>query len=338
MSGGGILTIADRGGGNARLIPHGGAIVSWVTNEPGSFSAYIPADVARSYGLIGGNAAGTIWIRYQYPDLPDWGGVATVPQWADGFYELGAEQFHVLLRRRRVNRLYGQQSATAGALAQRALRDAWADDAIMLTEVQADEWGDPVAYEWRGGDLEEDIFRELAEASGQEWTVDADRRLDWRVRLGTDKTGTVMLYQPHEITSCRYATDLWTTANEVMGIAADSRYERSAHAIQSHTTSIRTLGRYQVTNRYPGVVNRGTIVPKVRRDLEQTAWPAEVMVLTVANVGRCWSRYHVGDSISVTLPEAGVVRRVRIGARSVDIDAGLETLGVEVEHERDGWT
>lgn len=334
----GVLILSDRGGSNPHAVDAWGVTVSWVISDVGRLTATISAKTARTLGLSGGTAAGTVWCRYRYPGLPDWGGVSTQPEWTDdGTLRLSFESFESLFRKRRVPRTYGQQSAPAGALAQRAFTDTQGDDYFFIRSFAADEDGDPIKWDWRGGDLKEDVFRGLVTASNQEWTVDANRDAEWRVRIGQDKTATVRLYHPHEIVGYRYVTDLWTVVNDIEGVAADQRYERSANVSLHHTDSVRTLGRYQATTRYAGVVNKATLRPKVRRDLNRTAWPAEIMDLTTVNVGMSWERYHIGDSVSVVLPQADVIRRVRIGARSVDVDSQTERLGVEVEFERDGW-
>lgn len=339
MIGRGILTLYDRGGTQGRIVEHWGAKPSWQTAGPGTFSAFLTAATARAYDLGGAAAAGAVWLRYQHPCLPDWGGVVTQPTWTeDGAFELGAESFHILLRKRRVPRTYGQQSAPAGALAQRAFRDVQADDYTFIASFDADEDGDPLAWEWRGGDLMDDVLRQLATASGQEWSVNAEREAEWRVRLGTNKVGSVALYHPHEIVAFTYGADLWTVANDIEAVATDQRYERSAHEILDHRDSVRQLGRYQATIRYSGVVNKGTVRPKLRRDLDRFAWPVETMDLTTANVGMSWERYVCGDSVTAVLPMANAAKQVRILARSIDVDAGLERLAVEVEHDPDAWS
>lgn len=333
----GLLTLSDRGGANPVTIPHAGAALSWALSTAGSFSAIVPSSIARRFDFAGGNSAGRYWLRYEHPCLPDWGGVVTMPAWSEGALELGAEGFESLLRKRRVPRVYGQQSATPGALFMRAFRDVQADDYIGIVSAEADEIGDPLSWEWRGGDLYDDIARQLSQSSGQDWNVDADRNLRWLRRAGSDKTGSVMLYHPHEITSYSYVTDLWTTENDIEGVAADARYDRSVNAIRDHDDSVRAIGRYMVSRRYDRVVKGGTLVRKIWNDINRNAWPSETMELTTVNVGQSWSAYHVGDSVGVTLPDANAVRQVRILARSIDVDAGLETLGVDVEFEADGW-
>lgn len=337
MSGSGFLYLADRGGGRERVIPHANAALSWTLSAPGALSVTIPARIARAYLMAGPNPVGMIWGRYVSPYLPDWGGVVTAAQWGPDVLELAFESFESLLRKRRMPRVYGQASAPAGALAYRAYRDVQSDDPIGITAFAADEFGDSISWEWRGGDLDE-IFRQLVEASGQEYTVNANRELQWRVRLGQDKTGTVRLSAPQEITDYSYTVDLWTVVNDLEGTASDARYDDAVNAIRDHTDSIRTMGRrYQSSQRYERVVKGETLVAKVKADLRRLAWPAEVMQLTTANVGRCWERYHVADIVSVILPSANVVRQVRILARAVDVEAGVETLAVEVLHEEDGW-
>jgi hypothetical protein len=334
----GVLSLSHVGGYDPLVIPHAGARFSWALSGVGSFSCVLPATLARRFDFEGAEQTGTRWIRYEQAYLPDWGGVLTMPGWSDGEFEIGGESFEVLLRKRRVPRNYGQQSATPGALAQRAFTDVQADDPTGIVSFEADEWGAPVSWEWRGGDLHDDVFRQLASASGQEYRVDADRNLEWRVRLGEDKSGSVLLAAGHQIVSYRYDADLWTIENDIEGVATDERYERSVNAIRDHTDSIRTFGRrYQASRRYERVVKGGTLVRQVWTDLKRSAWPAETMEVTTINVGGSWETYHVGDSIVVWVPDADVVKQCRIVARAIDIDAQTESLALEVEREADGW-
>ena len=77
MAGQGSLALARRGGtGPPIALEHSGAKPSWVISGPGEFSCIMPDALARRYGASGINWIGK-WIRYQYPGLPDWGGVAT---------------------------------------------------------------------------------------------------------------------------------------------------------------------------------------------------------------------------------------------------------------------
>jgi hypothetical protein len=333
-----MLTLYDRGETNPRILDHWGAQPSWAISDKGLFRATLPARVARAFGFAGGSAAGSTWLRYAYPGLPDWGGVVVSPEWSgEGDYVLSAESYHVLMRKRVVPRLAKFTAAPAGAIAKRAFSSVQGDDYCFIKDFAADEDGDPVAIDPRGGDLMDDVLRQLATASGEEWTVDADRTASWRVRLGTDKTGTVLISWPHEIIDYLYATDLWTVVNDLEGVAADQRHERSAYERIDHWDSIKQIGRYQAVKRYEHAVSKSTIRPLLRRDIRRTAWPAETMDLTTVNTGKAWSLYHVGDRIQVCLPMANAIRDVRITARAVDVDAGTERIACEVENEADGW-
>lgn len=326
----GVLTIMDRGGGNPVIVDHAEARLSWQLSAAGAFSCYIPAREARRLRAAGHNWLGAKWVRYEYPGLPAWGGVVTATRWSPGLLEIGCESFHVLMRARRVPRTYGQQRSTAGALALRAFTDVQTDDYTGIVAFHADEWGDPIDWEWRGGDLYDDVLRQLVAASGQEWTVDADRVAQWRVRLGRDKRSSVVLAYPHEIVDYDLTGDLWTCENDIEGIAADTKYADAAYDRLDHDASIRRRGRYQRTRRYAGVVTKGTLRPRIKADLNRYAEPAQIGTLLTVNVAGSWSRYELGDTILVWLPDADVRLGCRIGARSIDVDAGRETLAVEV--------
>jgi hypothetical protein len=328
---GGTLYVQDRGGtGHPFTLDHGGAKLSWVLNGPGELSCLIPAAEARKWGASGDNWLGAKWVRYALPGVPDWGGVVTSVRWAPGTLELICQQFHVLFRRRRVPRDAGRQTATAGALARAAYNLVQADDYCFIADFQADEEGEPVAYEWKAGDLMDDVFRELVTASGQEWGVDADRVAQWRIRLGSDKSATVQLNHPHEIVDYTLDCDLWTVENDIEGIAADDKFADAAYAQVDDDPSIKLRGRYMTSRRYPNVVSKGTVAAKVLRDLREYRDPVKALKVTTtqADHPHLWSLYGLGDSVLVVLPDAGVRGVARIEARSVDVDAGMETLGM----------
>lgn len=327
----GTLSLADRGGGNLIVLNAGGVSLSWQLAGPGTLSAFLTSRDARRLGASGDNWAGSKWVYFEHPDLPTWGGVITQPHWTPGLFELGCESFHVLARKRRVPRTYGQQRATAGALAHRAYTDVQSDDDMLLQWGGGDETGDPIDYEWRGGDLHDDVWRELADASGQEYDVDAERLVYWRVKLGEDKTGTVLITAPNEIGDHDYAADLWTLSNDVEGVASDTKYADSAYAQLDDETSIKERGRYQTQQRYAHVVTKGTVLPKLKADLNRLKELTKAVSFPTANVAHSWAKYHIGDTISVVLPDTDSRIDARIEARAIDIVSGVETLGISVQ-------
>lgn len=335
---GAILWLLDKGGGNPIQVEHAGAKVAWAINGAGGFSCFLKASTARALGAAGVNFIDTKWVRYSVPGLPDWGGVVTRPDWTPGWYELVCDGYlDGLGKDRRVPLYYGSDNATAGQLAQTAFRAMQSDDYVFLNWGGADETGDPITYQWRGGDFAIDVLPSLARASGQEYYVDANRNIYWRVRIGSNKTGTCLLVHPHEIVDYRYGGDAWTIQNDIHGQAADSRYERSANITARHTDSVKTLRAHEKSIRYPDVTNRETLRPLISRDLHKFAYPAETMTLTVADIQHGWGRFWVGDDIAISLPECNARREVRIMAMSVDVEAGTALLSVEILHEEDGW-
>lgn len=334
MAGKGALTLTDRGGTTGvHTLEHGGARLSWVINGPGEFSCVVAEETARRWGAQGDNWLGSKWAYYRHPDLPVWGGVISSMPWTPGQTEPGAHSFHVLMKKRRVHRNYRQQSATAGALAARAHSDVQSDDPTGIVEFRADECGPPINYQWRGGDLMDDVLPALARASGQEYDVDADRIVYWRERLGSDKSGTVCLRYPHEIFDYVYDPDLWTVENDIEGVGADDKYENATYAQADDDDSIRLRGRYMGFRKYTDVKGKMTVRPRILRELHQLRNPVQVITArtTQAAHPHLWRKYHIGDSVLVSLPGPSILRVCRIEARSVDVDAGVETLAMVIE-------
>lgn len=332
MAGQGTLTLVRRGGtGTPIVLEQSGARLSEVLNGPGELSCMLPDATARKFGSSGINWIGK-WILFTFPDLPDWGGVVTQVRWTPGQFELVAQSFHVLMRKRRVNLNVGFQRATAGALARRAHSDVQTDGPTGIVEFQAAEAGDPIDYEWRGGDLMDDVLSQLVSASGQEWTVGADRVAIWTTRLGSDKSATVALRHGGNgsIVDYTYDGDLWTAVNDIEGVGADDKYADAAYDQADDDASLKLYGRLMKQIRYSDVVSKGTIRPKILRDLRELRFPQQLIQVRTANVSGIWSRYVLGDEVLICLPGPNILRVARITSRSIDVDAGIETLGMVV--------
>lgn len=266
------------------------------------------------------------WIRVSHTTAGQWGGVITQTR-VDGYWvELTAESFHVLLRQRTISLDYGIESLPPGSLALRAIKDVQTHEYTHVWKATADESGEPMDYEWRGGDIVDDVLRELVRASGHQWRVNPDRSFEWRVRLGEDKSGDVCLVEGVTLVNVESSGDLWTMANEITGMSSDARWSERTAYVQDDESSIRAYGRrFQKTLTYP-YATRSTIVPHVRDDLKQLRYPAEAIRADILDDGESWEDVREGDIISVILPSMNVLTRIEIVTQQFDFDSGLMSI------------
>jgi hypothetical protein len=195
-------------------------------------------------------------------------------------------------------------------------------DSFLLTGWTAEEGGEAIDIEPRGGDLCDDIMPMLADY-GYQWRIKAstmdERLFEFRTRLGTDKRGTVLLSEGRHITSARATGDLWTVANSIVGVSGEDDW-RDANGYQlDDDGSIRRLGRrYEATVAYTGVATRSTIAPLVKRDLALRKYPQEIAEIQVVDEELCWSDVEEGDTISILSQHLNYHGAMEVDIRSLD--------------------
>jgi len=308
--------------------------VSWRTDGAGSLSCRIALRdlFARGYDLRPGSTPiKGMWLWWEHATAGGWGGVITRTSVSWPWLDITAESFLVLLRARRVPTDYGPQSASPGSLAMRAIRDVErGGDRLQITGAVADESDVAVWYDWRGGDLAEDVLPELT-GYGYQMRVRTDtideRLFEFRRRLGLDRRGDVLLAEGGAIISPSQEGDLWTLANAIVGVSGESDWSDSTAYRLDDDASIRAYGRaYERTIAYPGLVTRSTIIPRVQRDLAARSSPAEVVTLDTVDAGYIWERIREGDTVTAILPSANAIVGVRIDQRTLDVSRGVQTF------------
>jgi hypothetical protein len=325
-----LVTIGGIGWTDEQVVPASRIGFSRVVDAAGTLECAIPKARLAATGYKTTGSDDPIkgrWLRFAHGTAGEWAGVITQTR-ADGYWiVLTAESFHVLLRKRVVPLDYGVMSAPAGALALRALSDVQrGGEYLWLSSRTADENGQPLDYEWRGGDLVDDVLRELVDASGYQWTVTPDRAFQFRKRLGEDKSGSVCLVEGQHISVTETTGDLWTLVNVITAVTLDSTWRRSDSFQTRDDDSIQTFGRrYEATQEYP-LAARSTLAPIVRERLDALSAPAEAVRLEVVDVGNAWADVRAGDRISAVLPSINAVAQIEVMAQSFDLDRGLMSL------------
>lgn len=315
--------------------------MAWRTDGPGSFECSIEL---QTIALVNLRVQGTVnplkgmWIWYEHPTAGAWAGVIQKTDVSEWFVRIQAEQFNVLMRKRRVPGGYRAVGIAPGALALQFVTTAErSGESFLLTGTSVQETGDAVDIEPRSGDLCDDILPQLADF-GYQWRVrswSTDERLfEFRQRLGTDKRANVLISEGRHITRTGLSGDLWTVANDIEGIPGD-RDPRNTRGYQiEDPKSIRELGRrYQETVAYTGVATRSTIVPLLKKDLALRKYPQEIAQFDVVDEDMIFTEFREGDIIMVALASANVVAPLEVDIRSLNADTNVMTIAGRLRTE-----
>lgn len=309
-------------------VPAGEIVCSWAVSEAGSLSARVPFDAFTRAGIA--DPLGW-WVYYEHTTAGTWGGVVTDLSYdlLDGTVEVAATDFAALTMARRTARNYQTVTAPAGSLALRAIADVNRGDPSFLASWEADETGDMVRIDWRGDELYT-VLRRLADASGQEWTIDADRNFRWRVRVGTLRND-VQLTHPFTIVGGTVERSLEPVVNDLLAVAGNRSYRNAASRAYENTTSIQQFGRREGTRIYPNLRSILSLDARAQRDVTALGTPPLVATLEVADLGGIWASIREGDIVWVLLPFAGVQKRMRVLARALDVERGVMELAGPLE-------
>ncbi len=333
-------TIAFPGWYDQRLIPITPPSMSWRTDGPGTFDAMVDNRVLQKNGM---NVIGTSnllkgrWLWWEHPTAGAWAGVITATEVGKWFTRITAEQFNVLLRKRRTSANYGSMSMSPGSLALMFLSSAERNgDSFMLTSWIAEECGSAIEMQPRGGDLCDDIIPQLA-TYGYQWrgkaTTMTERAFEFRSRLGTDKRGSVLLSDGRHMVGINATGDLWTVANSIIGVAGDTDFTTANGYQLDDDGSIRTLRRrYEETIPYTGVVTRSTIVPLVKKDLKDRAYPREVYTADIVDDGSIWAQFREGDIVSIASSHLNYQGPMDVDIRSLDMGSQVLTIAGKLRY------
>lgn len=334
MIGPGTVIIARPGWFDQRMVEISPPSCSWRTDGPGSFSCEMDTRALTTMGydktaLV--NPLKGKWLWWDHPTAGPWGGVITRTEPGAWYTRIVAEQFAVLLRKRRTAVAEASTGIAPGSLALYYFTSAERNgDSFLLTGATAEESGAAVDLEPRGGDLCDDILPMLANYGYQwrvrSWSMD-ERLFEFRTRVGTDKRASVLLSEGRHVTGFRVTGDLWTVANSIVGVSGERDWKDAAGYQLDDDGSMRTLGRrYETTLAYSGVATRSTIAPLVKRDLAEMRYPQEIAEAQVVDEDLCWLDFREGDTISVLSQHANYQGPMEVDIRALDARSNVMTI------------
>lgn len=331
------VTIARPGFFDRHILQISPPSLSWRTDGPGSFGCEVSQRQLHLAGIDAATLKGK-WLYYEHPTAGNWGGVVTRVDWDRPFARITAEQFNVLMRKRRVPGNYRAISMSPGALALAFYTNAERNgDSFLLTGASVQATGDAIDFEPRGSDLCDDILPLLA-SFGYQWRVRTntmdERLFEFRNRLGIDRRASVLLSEGRQIVRFNQTGDLWSVANSVEGVPGDRPYQDARGYQLDDNASIRALGRrYEVTIPYSGVATRSTIVPFVKRDLERMRYPQEIAQADIVDAELCWLKFREGDIVTVASEAADWWGPMDVDIRTLDVRSGIMSIAGRLRTE-----
>jgi hypothetical protein len=274
------------------------------------------------------------WLRWEHPTLGVWAGRINDVE-ADGdtaTTEIAALDYSDLLSSRRLVKDYRVTAAPAGALAKRVVRDAAreAGGYSWITEIVAEETGDPISLEVRGGKVD-DALRTIADRANETWWVDEHRVMHWSRRRGHDLTGRVQLVEGRHVSALRYSLALGPIVNDLLAVPGDDAYAQAEQFVIDDDASIRRVGRRQDQISYTGMVTAATIRPLAKRDLARLVALGDTVRFDLINVDGCYAWFREGDSVYLLAPSLNRRLQVRVLVRSFDSDQARLTVSADVE-------
>lgn len=324
------VRLSRPGWGNPADLQAAQLACDWDVAGAGSCSFVTSREALHAIGITDAKGA---WCIYEHPSQGRWSGVITDQRAnTDASLSLTATSLHWLLSAKRTARKEHTGHLPAGALAQIAIRDTAVDTTLWLDTIEADEDGALFSQDWRGDDLV-DVLDRLASTTGQEWDVtvadDGAITFLWRVRLGRDRTGTVLLREGIELADVEVTESIATIVNDMLGASDSDEWPDAASAVAEDPDSISAYGRRQDTQTYLGA-DPESLEAYAAADVAVLAQPVRAFRGTIPASHPVANEVRHGDIVGVWLRAANYAGTLRVTNRAVDIDAGTIALAGEL--------
>jgi hypothetical protein len=338
-------TFTDPGGeSNPVVVDLNGGAFSWPVNDTGTANVECRTRDLKDAGLLPArdNLAGK-WFAWDGPPGRWAGVVAAVRSHGTGTTEVVARSFDALLQARRTPKVADTGMANVGAVLRRNVEDRHRASDPLRLEIATDGHGPAVPAIQRANDLH-DLLAGLARSSGWEWRVDHDARtLEFRERVGRDRSGSVVLTEGAAVRGFDLAFDLEALRNELLAVPADEPFARTRTVAVRDDHSVNRHGLRQASEVFPGLVTRAGLRAVADARLGQLVGQGDTLGLTLGNDGGVngpaegpgsallWSAFREGDSVLAVLPSANARVRARVMVRAYDLEADELDLSCDVE-------
>jgi hypothetical protein len=279
-----ILITDPDGVSDPRVLPINGGSFSWLINETGTGNVEVMTADLLDAGLLPPWRLGGKCAFWEHPTLPAHNGVLTAPTAGveDETTELVWRTWDVELDGRRTPRLMLAGAATAGAIVKRSIEDRDRASTPLRLSVNADEQGASIPASHRAADLRA-LLRDATRIANIEYRVShSSRAIESGVRVGTDKSASVVLIEGKHVVGGRVGYDLESIHNEVFAVPADTPYGRARGITVRDEEGISVHGLRQTTVVFPGMESRGQLRTAAENTLKRLTRQGHLLSLLAA--------------------------------------------------------
>lgn len=325
-----LITVANHGWRNRRVIEVSSASCGWEVGKARTLSVSLPASDAHRLGF---SELKGLWVRMDFGGLGPWGGIIrrNPTETLSGTMELSCDSFHMLLKHIRTPRTYRQASAPAGALWMRALADCATDRRLWLDSYAADEDGPLLTTEWRGDDLY-DLTDYLATNSNHEWdvTLNDDWSITGEFRRTIGRRKQSLLADGYNVAVGGVSPSSETIVNDIIAVSDDQQWETAPGVIVTDADSLAMpWGRQAETRRYAGVTGVDSLYVRAKQDLARDASPAIPATVVIAATDMAAYDIRQGDTVPYWSARQNAQYDFRVRSRAFSTEDGQLQLGGE---------
>jgi hypothetical protein len=226
-----------------------------------------------------------------------------------------------------------------GSVLRKAFQQISNSGPLFLTLGDVEDGGASVEVTFNAADFYDEVIGAITEEIGHEWEVTHDRILNYRKRIGTDRSNSVKLVEGRAITvGSSYTDDLFTVSNSVraIGFGRIKKKSKSGKRITAefnigpivvrNNESVGDYGILEVAKDYGYVGTEAELRRRAEAEVLTSHDPTATATFNLADVDGAFASFREGDTVTVELGLAGIRAEVRVMARSLDVATGQMTI------------
>lgn len=334
--------------------------MNWEINRAGMLNVTMPIpamrDALAAIKQLPGSANTTtlagMEIKHEDESAGSWGGLITQVSVSDGVATISAMTYEIVLRKKIIdidtagnadNRKHPGK-VLADLISQ--YNNASGSEAPKIKLIVPTANSNDPTFDLSGNDdvrvnakadAYDEIIPQLTEDIGYEWQVDANRKVSFGKRLGSDLSSSVVLTEGVHITSAQWADDFLAVTNSLRGYctvttnAGSKKKPKWTETIASAgwpkpdnpTDSVMQFGILRERRDYPNIDSQTSLEKQLKLEVAVTQAMIPSITVEVVNVGNIWSRFRQGDIVRLELGFSDYKGNFRIMVRSYDVGRGI---------------
>lgn len=301
---------------------------SWVLNRIGDFDFRVPRndDKATETNL---GKLNMITVESD-TGIPDWGGRVARVNWSDEkWLYVECESKESFLRRRIIAKTETISGIAGKIIYQLLPRDV---PGLIINYANFDVTGSGGLITPAGWDIWDRLIPELLKITEQEsgeaeetW-IDADGTFHWKIQRGTDKSNSVILRSGYDTVKWgTYKIDYSEFITQAWGFGNATYWTDKAKERQRLKASYNDWGILEGVTHCSSNTSSNT-AKYARQRVRECPEPLKTLDITIINRNSVWSKFWIGDTVRVIIPELG-------WQESGGVDDSMKVTGIEVQEE-----